>query len=113
MADDPDNQTDHAVGWTDGNLLRVGADRSGATAALATLAVTLTAGVPPGERHLYAVDMGAGELAALATIPHCGAVLAGGEGERRRRWVRRLKAEIDRRRAGAGGPEIVLLVAGL
>ncbi len=106
LADDPDHQAQHPVAWTEGNLLCLGR----ADGALVSMAVTLAADAPPARRHLYAIDMGAGELAPLAGLPHGAGVLGAGERERHVRLVRRLRDEIDSRRAGGGGPEIILLV---
>jgi DNA segregation ATPase FtsK/SpoIIIE, S-DNA-T family len=115
LADDPDHQAQHPVTWrrSDGHLLCVGIAGSGATATLASVALSAAAETAPSGLHLYVVDMGAGELASLSALPHCAAVLRAGEVERLSRLVRRLEAEVDRRRGGADGPELVVLIDGL
>jgi S-DNA-T family DNA segregation ATPase FtsK/SpoIIIE len=109
LADDPDHQAQHPVAWTDGNLLCLG----GAGTALASVAVALAADAHPDERHLYVIDMGPGRLAALGGLPHCAGVVGADERERQVRLVRRLRDEIDARRAGGHGPEIAILIDGL
>jgi DNA segregation ATPase FtsK/SpoIIIE, S-DNA-T family len=115
LADDPDHQAQHPVTWPagGGNLLCVGGAGSGVSHALVTLGLTLAADEPPCRRHLYVVDMGAGGLAPLCALPHCAGVIGAAERERQARLVRRVQVEVDRRRAGGTGPELVLMVDGL
>jgi S-DNA-T family DNA segregation ATPase FtsK/SpoIIIE len=117
LADDPDSQGQHPVGWepSGGHLLLYGAPGSGTTTALAALALAASARLGPASLHLYVVDMGAGELEPLATLPQCGGVLRPSERERLVRLVRRLRSEVETRQAapGAGRPDVVVLVDGL
>ncbi|MEJ7844612.1 MAG: FtsK/SpoIIIE domain-containing protein [Acidimicrobiales bacterium] len=120
LADDPDRQCQPAAGWYPGRgpLLAVGASGSGPSAALAAVALALAAAEAPDRLHLYVLDHGAGALAVLGGLPHCGAVAGAGEPERQARTVRLLRAELDRRRALAPGaraaqPRVVLLIDGL
>jgi S-DNA-T family DNA segregation ATPase FtsK/SpoIIIE len=116
LADDPDAQAQDPIGWeSNGHLFLYGAPGRGTTTALASLAVALAHGSSPAERHLYVVDMGAGDLQPLASLPHCGGVVRATDRERLVRLVRRLRAEVDLRRGGSGpgGPDVVLLVDGL
>jgi S-DNA-T family DNA segregation ATPase FtsK/SpoIIIE len=101
LADDPDAQTRHPVGWVpaDGNLLVYGIGGSGTTTTLASTVLSLARDHGPDDLHAYVLDMGAGELEALAALPHVGAVVGAGERERQTRLIRVLRDELDRRRA--------------
>ena len=79
-----------------GHLLVAGAPQSGRSAVLRTLAGALAAQVDPDEAHLYVLD-GGGALAALAALPHCGAVVTAGEPDRMERLLGRLTAELGAR----------------
>ncbi|MEA2683868.1 MAG: segregation ATPase FtsK/SpoIIIE, family [Chloroflexota bacterium] len=107
----------------DGNLLVYGTGGSGKSSLLRHLAWSLTRSNPTRALHLYAMDCGGGDLAALLALPHCGAVVRADETERMRRLVRWLRRQVDVRRAhasasaGAAGssrnqPAIVVLVDG-
>jgi S-DNA-T family DNA segregation ATPase FtsK/SpoIIIE len=115
LVDDPDAQEQRPLGWCRdaGNLLCYGARGSGATTALLALAVAAVRTSSPFGLHLYAVDMGAGDLAPLAQLPHCGAVVTAADPERLGRLVRRLHDEVTARRDNGGQPEIVVVVDGL
>ena len=71
---------------------------------------------PPGRLHVYIVDAkGDPSLDALAGA-HCTDVIRAHEVERVDRLVRRLAAELDRRRSGSAidrGPDIVVAIDGL
>ena len=119
LADDPAAQSQYPVGWNlnSGNLLLYGVVGSGVTTALATVALSLSALAEPDLVHIYVLDFGAGELGALAGLPHVGAVIAAGEHERQRRLLRQLRAQLDERRGltaaqRANRPRIVLLIDG-
>ena len=106
LADDPDRQTRYPVGWSfrDGNLLFYGVSGSGATDALAAVAVEFARGGSPSRRHLYVIS-GSGELGPLARLPHCAGVVRAAERERQIRLLRRLGDELSaRRREGAPPP---------
>jgi S-DNA-T family DNA segregation ATPase FtsK/SpoIIIE len=102
LADDPDRQTQYAVGWDPdaGNLLVYGAVGSGTTTALAALACSLAMASPPDRQHLFVLDLGAGGLAPLGALPHTGAYIAAAERERQVRLIRMLRNELDARKAG-------------
>ncbi|GHJ42714.1 cell division protein FtsK [Catellatospora sp. TT07R-123] len=103
LADDPDRQAQYPVGWDPdaGNLLVYGAVGAGTTTALATLALAAAGAAPPDRQHLYVVDLGAGDLAPLAALPHTGAYIGAAERERQSRLIRLLRRELDARKAGA------------
>ncbi|QWC84623.1 FHA domain-containing protein [Nocardioidaceae bacterium] len=113
LADDPDRQRQIPVGWdTDrGNLLLLGIPGSGTTTTLATIALTAAAGLAPDELDLLVLDMGARDLAPLEALPHCTAYVASGAGAREQqvRFLKHVRAELDRRRE-AGGPHRPMLV---
>jgi S-DNA-T family DNA segregation ATPase FtsK/SpoIIIE len=100
LADDPDAQRQYPTGWrmADGNLLVYGIVGSGTTTLLASLALALARLRSPEDLHLYVIDYGAGELAPLAGLPHCGGVVVASERERQQRLIRFLRGQLDRRR---------------
>ncbi|NUP52977.1 MAG: hypothetical protein HOW97_37485, partial [Catenulispora sp.] len=110
LADDPDSQTQYPVGWDPdaGNLLIYGVVGAGTSTTLLALALGTAAAQPPERCHLYALDLGAGELAPLADLPHTGACIGAAERERQIRLIRTLRRELDARKAGA--PPIPTLV---
>ncbi len=114
LADDPDRQTRYPVGWPmrNGNLLMYGVLGSGTTTALASVALAFAAGGPPARRHLYVVDSGAGDLAPLAGLPHCGSVVKASDREMQIQLLATLTRELANRRAGTSplGPRPVILV---
>ena len=119
IADDPEAQAQYPVGWnlSAGNLLLYGIGGSGTTTALTTIALSLAQISQPGRVHLYVMDFGAGELAALAGLPGVGAVIGAAEHERQSRLLKRLRGELAVRRgldpAGrASAPRIVLMLDG-
>lgn len=103
LADDPDQQARYPAGWDPeaGNLLIYGAVGAGTTTTLAALALTTARAHPPDRLHLFVLDMGAGDLAPLAGLPHAGAVITAAERERQIRLIRMLRRELDARKAGA------------
>ena len=119
LADDPEAQAQYPIGWNlnAGNLLLYGIGGSGTTTALQSIALGLARTTDPARVHLYVMDFGAGELAALEALPGVGAVTTAAEHERQSRLLRRLRGELAVRRsldpAGrAAAPRIVLLLDG-
>jgi DNA segregation ATPase FtsK/SpoIIIE, S-DNA-T family len=100
LADDPEQQSQYPVGWDPqaGNLLLYGVVGAGTTTALATVALAWSSAYPPDRLHLYVLDLGAGGLAALARLPHCGAYIGAGDRERQVRLIRLLRRELDARK---------------
>jgi DNA segregation ATPase FtsK/SpoIIIE, S-DNA-T family len=81
-----------------GHVYVAGAARSGRSTVLRTLAGVLAAACSPYDVHLYAIDCGAGALLPLASLPHCGAVVARDQVDRVERLLAALTAEVERRR---------------
>jgi S-DNA-T family DNA segregation ATPase FtsK/SpoIIIE len=105
LADDPDRQAQYPVGWDPGagNLLLFGAAGYGTTSALSTLALSVARAYPPGAWHIFVMDLGAGDLAPLAGLPHTGAYIGSAERERQTRLIRLLRQELDARKSGSVG----------
>jgi S-DNA-T family DNA segregation ATPase FtsK/SpoIIIE len=116
LADDPERQQQYPVGWdlAAGNLLLYGVVGAGTTTTLATIGLALARRYPPDQQHLYILDLGAGGLAPLADLVHCGQYVAAGAREEQIGLVRLLAAEL-RRRAAANErtPGITVLVDGI
>jgi S-DNA-T family DNA segregation ATPase FtsK/SpoIIIE len=85
-----------------GSLLIAGTVRSGRTTALRTLAAQLADGVSPADLHLYVLDCGNRGLAAVADLPHCGAVVDGDDTEHVERLLGMLGDELEQRRRQLG-----------
>jgi S-DNA-T family DNA segregation ATPase FtsK/SpoIIIE len=102
LADDPDRQAQYAVGWDPaaGNMLVYGVVGSGTSTALTALALANAAATPPDQLHLYVLDMGSGDLAPLADLPHTGAYIGPAERARQIRLIRMLRGELNARKAG-------------
>ncbi|MEK8174261.1 FtsK/SpoIIIE domain-containing protein [Streptomyces sp. M19] len=88
---------------------------SGTSTALAALALAVADSAPPDRCHLYALDMGAGDLAPLARLPHTGAHIGAGERERQIRLIKLLRREVDERkvRGPEGFPDWLVLLDNL
>ncbi|ROS37621.1 FtsK/SpoIIIE domain-containing protein [Curtobacterium sp. PhB78] len=117
LADDPDHQRQITTGWDldEGNLMLMGIPGSGTSTALATIALQLAAASSPDELDLLVLDMGPGDLAPLAQLPHTTAYVGSGAGagELQTRFLRHLRVELERRRAAPGGRRAVVLIDGL
>jgi S-DNA-T family DNA segregation ATPase FtsK/SpoIIIE len=115
LADDPDRQIQYPVGWDPeaGNLLIYGGVGSGTTTALAALALAEARAADPDRLHIYLFDLGAGELAALAGLPHTGAHIGAAERERQIRLIRMLRRELDTRKAGGAQTATLVLIDNL
>jgi S-DNA-T family DNA segregation ATPase FtsK/SpoIIIE len=102
LADDPDRQTQYTVGWDPeaGNILMYGAVGAGTSTALAALALASARALSPDRLHIFALDLGAGDLAPLAALPHTGAHIGASERERQIRLIRMLRRELESRKAG-------------
>ncbi|MFJ5216335.1 FtsK/SpoIIIE domain-containing protein [Streptomyces sp. NPDC088354] len=82
---------------TFGHLYVIGSPRSGRTQVLRTLAGSAARAVSSADVHLYGIDAGGGGLAALSSLPHCGAVVSRHDMERLGRLLRRLNQELTNR----------------
>ncbi|MGW1209975.1 FtsK/SpoIIIE domain-containing protein [Streptomyces sp. NPDC002499] len=89
------------------HLLIGGAPRSGRSQVLRTIAGALARTHSCGDVHLYAIDCGNRGLAALAELPHCGAVVTRREPERVARLLSRLNGELARRQDEFGALDAV------
>lgn len=101
LEDLPAEQAQRPALWkleTGGNLLAVGAARSGRSTLLLTLAASLARTTSSSDVHVYGIDCGNGALGALSGLPHCGAVVRGDDPHRVDRLLTRLSAEVVRRR---------------
>ncbi len=84
----------------------------GKTTFLRTLAVSLAATHSPDYLHMYILDLGGRNLAALASLPHVGAVVnpdEAGYEERVEQVLRELEDQVETRKvllANAGAPDI-------
>ncbi|WP_432090578.1 FtsK/SpoIIIE domain-containing protein [Streptomyces sp. NRRL F-5630] len=81
------------------HLLVAGSPRSGRSQILRTLAGSLARAHSCADVHLYGIDCGDGALAALASLPQCGAVVARHETDRATRLLARLTEELARRQS--------------
>nr|BFE58987.1 FtsK/SpoIIIE domain-containing protein [Dactylosporangium thailandense] len=82
---------------TFGHLYVVGAPRSGRTQVLRTIATSAARKAAVADVHMYGIDAAGGGLAALETLPHCGAVVSRHDMERLERLLRRLGRELTER----------------
>ncbi|MGW9207045.1 FtsK/SpoIIIE domain-containing protein [Embleya sp. NPDC055664] len=82
---------------TFGHLYVIGSPRSGRTQVLRTLAGSAAATASCADVHLYGIDAGGGGLAALETLPHCGAVVSRHDMERMGRLLGYLVRELTER----------------
>ncbi len=112
--------------WADfagstGHGLVVGGARAGKSTLLRAVVLALTRNHGPAEVQCYVVDLGGGELAALADLPHVGGVAQRDDPARVRRLtgqmtelMRAREAETARRLPGDGDrwPDVFLLIDG-
>lgn len=118
IADDPRNQRQLPAGWDldRGNLLVLGIPGSGTSTTLASAALALAHSSSPEDLDLLVLDLGARDLAPLADLPHTAAYVGSGSGAREQqvRFLKFIRAELDRRRAvGGQHRRMVILVDGL
>jgi S-DNA-T family DNA segregation ATPase FtsK/SpoIIIE len=115
LSDDPASQRQIPAGWDRdrGNLLLIGIARSGASTALASLALALALAWAPDRLDLFILDMGASALAPLAGLPHVVDYIGAAEPERQTRLLKHVRKELDRRQAKPGDyPQMVILIDG-
>ncbi len=119
LSDDPDRQRQIAGGWdlNHGNLLLIGIPGSGTSTALASVALTAAQAWGPDELDILTLDMGPGDLAPLADLPHSIGYAGSGttNKERQLRLLAFLRDELDRRRAemSASHKKLIVLIDGL
>jgi S-DNA-T family DNA segregation ATPase FtsK/SpoIIIE len=118
LSDDPDHQCQIPARWDmdEGNLLLLGIPGSGTSTALTSIALTLASHSSPEDLDLLILDMGSRGLAPLEGLPHTAGYVGAGPGsqELQARFLKHLRAEVDRRRAGTGPHRrTVVLIDGL
>jgi S-DNA-T family DNA segregation ATPase FtsK/SpoIIIE len=104
LVDLPDQQRQEIRTWepgAGGSLLIYGAETSGTSSVLASLALGAAERYPADDVHLYVIDAGA--LSALSELPHTGAVVRPDEVERIARMVQIVGGMIDGRGATSDG----------
>jgi S-DNA-T family DNA segregation ATPase FtsK/SpoIIIE len=79
------------------HLMVIGSPRAGRTTTLRAIAAAVAAAASADDVHLHALDFGGGGLAALAALPHTGAVVTPDQPERVDRLLTWLGAEVVRR----------------
>ncbi|MBV9485509.1 MAG: FHA domain-containing protein, partial [Frankiaceae bacterium] len=91
----------------------VGSAGSGRTTALVSAVTAIAARLDPGRLQIWAVDGGHG-LSDLAALPHCGAVVPVGDGERVEALLSHLERLVTERRAGGADhlPGLLLAIDG-
>lgn len=101
VIDLPERQSQHPLvlelSGSGGNLGIVGAPRTGKSALVRSLVLSLCSVRSPAEVQLYCLDLGGGSLFGLAQLPQVGAVVGRGELEAAERLLRELQALIDER----------------
>jgi S-DNA-T family DNA segregation ATPase FtsK/SpoIIIE len=119
LSDLPDDHTQNIRQWNpahDGNVLIIGGTPADRSNALATMLVAATDRFPGDRLHAYVIDCASGQpskLAALESLPACGAVASTDDPDRILRVLVRLNAELERRGAhdhASAEPHVVLLV---
>ncbi|MFT4215257.1 MAG: FtsK/SpoIIIE domain-containing protein [Microbacterium sp.] len=83
----------------DGSLIVYGTSGSGKSTLLKTIGTVVGMRPDRGRVNVYCLDFATGALGALATLPHVGSVIDGGDVERIQRLLRTLDGELDRRAA--------------
>lgn len=115
LVDLPDEQRSDAWWWRpeDGGTAVLGADSAATGAVLAAACISLARCRPPDRQRIFVLDGQGGGIVALTGLPHVGAVVGAHDGERLRRVLDHLDAEVARRRTeNTGGPDLLLVVAG-
>ncbi len=119
LSDLPDDHTQNIRQWNpahDGNVLIIGGTPAERSNALATMFVAATDRFPADRLHGYVIDCAPGQpstLAALESLPACGAVASTDDPDRILRVLVRLNADLERRGArdqAATDPHIVLVI---
>ncbi|MEV6301902.1 FtsK/SpoIIIE domain-containing protein [Actinoplanes sp. NPDC051861] len=115
IVDLPDEQRSDTWCWEpgDGGTVVLGADSASTGAVLISACLGLARVRPPDQQRIFVLDGLGGVFGPLAGLPHVGAVVGAHDGERLRRVLDQLDAEVAARRAGtATGADILLVVAG-
>ncbi len=114
VIDVPQRQRQDVLRWDptigNGNLLIVGAGRSGKSTALAALITSVAFHVPPVDMTMLCVGLDGGCAASVADLPHVAAVASRSDPELVQRILTHTTAIIDGRRPGGGRHGRLLLV---
>ena len=117
VVDIPERQRQEVLMWDaatgNGHLLIVGASRSGASTAAATLLASLAYRHSPSEVRVACIDAGGGVLSELSALPHVAAVATPSETDLLRKALATVSAAVDAREsmpAPAGAPRIHLML---
>ncbi len=121
LVDIPERQRQEVLLWDasagNGNLLIVGAPRSGTSTAAGTLLASLAQRHPPNEVRVACIDAGGGLLSELSALPHVAAVVTPSDTDLLRKVLATVTATIDAREAAHPSPpdppqHLVLIIDG-
>ncbi|MGS0683801.1 type VII secretion protein EccCa [Nakamurella sp. GG22] len=108
LVDVPERQHQEVLMWDasagNGNLLIVGAPRSGTSTAVGTLLASLAHRHPPDEVRVACIDAGGGLLTELSALPHVAAVASPSDADLLRRIFATVTAFIDERESVRAPP---------
>jgi S-DNA-T family DNA segregation ATPase FtsK/SpoIIIE len=101
LVDDPSNQRQFPLEWDftggGGNLLVVGAPRSGKSTVLRTMICSMALRYAPGDVAFYCLDYGGGGLAPLVELPNVAAVATRVDREKVSRTIAVVAGAVDAR----------------
>ena len=114
LIDRPERQRQDVLGWDraegNGNLLIVGAGRSGKSTALATLLLSAAMRYSPTEMHMLCVDLDGSFTRDLEDLPHVAAVASRSDPELLRRIVTHVLATISNAGPSQSPPGLLLVI---
>lgn len=99
LADLPARQRQETVCFDlqrEGHLIVLGAEQSGRSTLLRTIAGSIAASTSPGDLHVHVIDCGS-SLESLASLPHCGSMLTEKDTDALARLLGTLAGEVTRR----------------
>lgn len=115
-ADRPEEQRIEVAGLdlTSRHAAIIGTTRTGVTTTAVALGISLALRSTPDELHLYLLEAAAGQLGALAALPHCAGHATAGQPGRLAQIVQRVCAVIDQREQVPvdDAPAVVLIIDG-
>lgn len=100
LVDVPERQSQTTLGWSPatGHWMVVGGPRTGRTTTVRSLVLAATAHLDPTRLHIHVCGDGSAGLARLAELPHVGSVVDLGDRPVLRRFLGRLRSEVESRR---------------